>query len=362
LSLSYILLVSGSNEWITFGLFLLFIFLMLSLDLGLFNRKVHVIKTSEAAGWTVVWVMLSLGVYVLLYNFGHLVHGIENMQNLEAIQAKYKQPFKIISEDYGQSIHNYRSILSLEYITGYIVELSLSVDNIFVIILIFASFGVEKKMYHRVLFFGILGAIVFRFIFIFAGSFLISKFFWITYIFAAFLVFTGIRMFLTRDKEETIDPEKHPIVKFCAKYFRVHPSFVGKNFRININGRNYITPLFVVLLIVEFTDLIFAIDSVPAVFAITSDPYIVFFSNIFAIMGLRSMFFLLLNALDKIHYFKIGLSAILVFVGFKMFFEEWLHHIGFTTGTSLFVIVGILLISVVASLLFPKKDKLVRVD
>jgi tellurite resistance protein TerC len=322
---------------------------MLALDLGLFNRHVHVVKTREAAGWTVIWVSLSACIYVVLYNYGHLLHGIENIGALQEIQTQYKQPFKIIPHDFEESLHNYRSVLAIEYITGYIVELSLSVDNIFVIILIFSSFGVEKKMYHRVLFFGILGAIIFRFIFIFAGSYLISKFSWVTFVFAGFLVFTGIRIFLTRDKEEKIDTERHPIVKFCAKYFRVHPAYAGKSFIVNINGRNFITPLFVVLLIVEFTDLIFAVDSVPAVFAITSDPYIVFFSNIFAIMGLRSMFFLLLNALDKIHFFKIGLSFILVFVGFKMFFEEWLHHIGFTTGMSLLIIVSILLISVVVS-------------
>jgi tellurite resistance protein TerC len=355
LVLSTLLSASASNEWISFGVFLVFIFLMLALDLGLFNRHVHVVKTREAAGWTVLWVTLSACIYVVLYNYGHLLHGIESISNLQEIQAQYKQPFKIIPSDFDESLHNYRSVLAIEYITGYIVELSLSVDNIFVIILIFSSFGVEKKMYHRVLFFGILGAIVFRFIFIFAGSYLISKFFWVTYVFAAFLVFTGIRIFLTRDKEDKIDTERHPIVKFCAKHFRVHPSYAGKKFTVKINGRSFITPLFVVLLIVEFTDLIFAVDSVPAVFAITSDPYIVFFSNIFAIMGLRSMFFLLLNALDKIHYFKIGLSFILVFVGLKMFFEEWLHHIGFTTGMSLLVIVGILLISIVASLLFPPK-------
>ena len=344
----------------SFGIFIVFILLMLSLDLGLFNKHEHVISTKEAAGWTGVWILLALGIYVLLYNFGTQLHGITDLQSLKDIQAKYKQPFRIIDSDFEQSIHNYKSILSLQYITGYIIELSLSVDNIFVIILIFSSFGVEKRMYHRVLFFGILGAILFRFIFIFAGSFLISKFFWITYIFAAFLVFTGVRMFLTRDNEEKIDADKHPIVRFCAKYFRVHPKYVGKKFRVKINGTNFITPLFVVLLIIEFTDLIFAVDSVPAVFAITTDPYIVFFSNIFAIMGLRSMFFLLLNALDKIHYFKIGLSFILVFVGLKMCFEEWLKEIGFTTGASLLVIVGILLISIVASLLFPKEKKAIK--
>lgn len=359
MNISAILLTSGLNESISFGLFVVFILLMLSLDLGIFNKNVHVITSREAAGWTLLWSLIAVGVYVLLYNFGDKLHGIESVQDLEAIHSKYNQPFRVIGDDFDQSLHNYRSILSLQYITGYIVELSLSVDNIFVIILIFASFGVEKRMYHRVLFYGILGAIVFRFLFIFTGSYLISKFFWITYLFAGFLVFTGVRMFLSRDKEEKIDAEKHPIVKFCAKYFRVHPSYAGKQFFVNINGKNLITPLLVVLMIVELTDVLFAIDSVPAVFAITKDPYIIFFSNIFAIMGLRSMFFLLLNVVDRIHYFKIGLSFILVFVGLKMFFEERLETIGFTTGTSLLVIVGILLISIVASLLFPKKNKLI---
>jgi len=239
----------------------------------------------------------------------------------------------------------------------FIVELSLSVDNIFVIILIFSSFGVEKRLYHRVLFWGILGAIVFRFIFIFTGSYLINRFHWLIFVFAAFLVFTGIRMFLTRDKEESIDTERHPIVRFCSKYFRVHSRYEGKKFWLKIDGRKLVTPLFIVLLVVEFTDVLFAVDSVPAVFAITKDPYIVFFSNIFAILGLRTMFFLLLNVMDKFHYFKTGLSFILIFVGGKMFAEDFLARIGFTTAHSLLIIVSILLISIAASLLYPKKHK-----
>ncbi len=354
-------ILSGLNfsEMTSFGIFLLFVFGMLAIDLGVFNKHEHVISTREAAGWTLIWAMLALGMYAFILYFGEKIHGIsaDDPFRLEYIKEKYGTPFAFDRKNYELSVDHYRSSLGLEFITGYIVELSLSVDNIFVIILIFASFGVEKRLYHRVLFWGILGAIIFRFIFIFTGAFLINKFQWIIFVFAGFLVFTGIRMFLSRDKEDKIDTERHPIVRFCSKYFRVHPKYEGRKFWLKADGKTFVTPLFIVLLIVEFSDVLFAVDSVPAVFAITKDPYIVFFSNIFAILGLRTMFFLLLNVMDKFHYFKVGLAFILVFVGGKMFGEGWLHKIGFTTGHSLLVIVGILLISIAASLLFPKKEK-----
>ncbi len=342
------------NEMLFFGGFLLFVLLMLALDLGVFHRKEHEVTTREAALWSSLWFSLSMGMYFFILYNGEILHGIADMEKLIDIKGKYNQPF-ILENTFLASLENYKKILSLEYLTGYVIELSLSVDNIFVIILIFASFGVEKKMYHRVLFWGILGAIVMRFFFIFAGSYLITHFAWIIYLFAAFLIFTGIKMFLQRDKEETIDIEKHPIVRFCSKHFRVHKQFEGKKFFIKQNGKTYITPLFVVLLMVEFTDLIFAVDSVPAIFAITKDPYIVFYSNIFAILGLRSMFFLLFNVIGKFHYFKLGLAFILVFVGVKMMLHEQLQGLGFTTMHSLVVIVSILTLSIVASLLFPKK-------
>jgi tellurite resistance protein TerC len=329
---------------------------MLTLDLGVFNKRAHEISIRESTLWTFVWVTLSFLMYFFLLHNGEKIHGIYNINDLISIQSTYKQPFIINKNNFSASLESYRKTLSLEYLTGYIIELSLSADNIFVIILIFISFGVEKKLYHRVLFWGILGAIVFRFIFIFSGSFLVSKCHWVIYIFALFLVFTGIKMLFGRRKDENIIPEKHFIVRFCSKYFRTHPRYEGEKFVLKRDGKTYITPLFVVLFIIEFTDLLFAVDSIPAIFAITIDPYIVFFSNVFAILGLRSMFFLLHNIIGRFYLFKYGLALVLIFVGVKMFFAEQLKEIGMTTFHSLMIIVSILVLSMIASLLFTKKN------
>lgn len=195
-----------------------------------------------------------------------------------------------------------------------------------------------------------------RFAFIFLGSTLINQFGWILYLFGAFLVYTGIMMFINRNADDEIDTQNHKVVKFASRYFSVYPRYVGNKFFIIRKGKRFVTPLFVVLLIIEFTDLIFAVDSIPAIFAITKDPYIVFFSNIFAILGLRSMFFLLVNVIHKFHYLKTGLSVLLVFIGVKMLGHHWLLLWGFKTNHSLFIILGILTVSVVASLIFPKKS------
>src|SRR6202012_2762532 len=210
--------------------------------------------------------------------------------------------------------------------------------------LIFTAFAVSPKHYHKVLFWGIIGAVVMRFLFIFVGATLITHFHWILYLFGAFLVYTGVTMFINRNQEEEIDPENHKIVKFASKYFAVHPQFEGDRFFIRIDKKKLITPLFLVLLIIEVTDLVFAVDSIPAIFSITKDPYIVFFSNIFAILGLRSMFFLLVNIIDKFRFLKIGLSALLAFIGLKMLAGEYAERLGLTTFTSLIVILAILAI------------------
>jgi len=196
---------------------------------------------------------------------------------------------------------------------------------------------------------------VMRFLFIFLGATLISQFHWILYLFGAFLVYTGVMMFINRNNEDEIDPENHKVVKFASKYFAVHPKFEGGKFFVKIDRKKFITPLFLVLLIIEVTDLVFAVDSIPAIFSITKDPYIVFFSNIFAIMGLRSMFFLLVNIIDKFHYLKTGLAVLLAFIGLKMLAGDYAEKIGLTTGMSLLIILGILVVSIGASLLFPKK-------
>lgn len=345
-----------THELLFFGGFLLFIALMLALDLGLFTKKNQEIKFKQAAIMSAIWVLLALGFFVVLRIWGYELHNIQDFETLNQVIEKHKHAIHIIPGDLGASLQIYNQNLALEYITGYIVEYALSVDNIFVMVLIFSSFGVDPKHYHRVLVWGILGAVVLRFIFIFVGAALINQFDWILYLFGLFLVYTGFMMFINRNQEETIDPKNHKIVRFAAKHFPVYPEFVGDHFFHRIDGKKYITPLFLVLLMIESTDVVFAVDSIPAIFSVTQDPYIVFFSNIFAILGLRSMFFLLVNVIQKFHYLKTGLSVLLVFIGLKMLFHHWLQAWGFTTTHSLLIILGILIVSIVASLLFPKKE------
>lgn len=347
-----------SNESVFFGSFILFIILMLSIDLGVFNKKDKKVSMTEAAVMSFIWVSFAIGFYFLLLSEGETLHGITDFARLQEITARHLHNIKLDPGDFTASLMHYKQNLALEFLTGYVIEYALSVDNIFVMVLIFSAFNVDEKYYHRVLFWGILGAVIMRFLFIFIGSTLISEFGWIMYIFGAFLLYTGIVMFLNREEEEKIDTENHKVVRFASRYFSVYPEYVGHKFFVRINGKNMITPLFIVLLIVEFTDLIFAVDSIPAIFAVTKDPYIVFFSNIFAILGLRSMFFLLVNIIHKFHYLKTGLSFLLVFIGLKMLGHHWLSEWGFTTKHSLFVILLILTVSIVASLVFPKKREL----
>lgn len=344
-----------SSEYLFFGSFLLFIILMLSIDLGVFNKKDHVVGFKEAGIMSFIWVSFALGFYFLLLTEGQLLHGIGNYAQLESITSAHLHNITLIPDNFTASLRLYNENLALEFLTGYVIEYALSVDNIFVMVLVFSAFDVKEKYYHRVLVWGIIGAIVMRFAFIFLGSTLINQFSWILYIFGAFLVYTGFLMFINRHDDDKIDPENHKVVKFASRYFSILPDYVGNKFFVTRHGKRYITPLFVVLLIIEFTDLIFAVDSIPAIFSVTKDPYIVFFSNIFAILGLRSMFFLLVNVIHKFHYLKIGLAFLLIFIGIKMLGHHWLVLWGFTTGHSLFIILGILTVSVVASLMFPKK-------
>lgn len=309
----------------------------------------------EAATMSFIWVSFAIGFYFLLLSEGEVLHDITNFAELQEITAKHLHNIALIPDNYAVSLALYKQNLALEFLTGYVIEYALSVDNIFVMVLIFSAFGVNEKYYHRVLFWGIIGAVIMRFLFIFLGATLINEFGWILYLFGAFLVYTGIMMFINRSEDESIDTENHKVVRFASRYFSVYPEFAGNRFFIKIDGKRMITPLFIVLLIVEFTDLIFAVDSIPAIFAVTKDPYIVFFSNIFAILGLRSMFFLLVNVIHKFHYLKTGLSVLLIFIGVKMLGHHWLSDWGFRTSHSLFIILFILTASIVASLAFPKK-------
>jgi tellurite resistance protein TerC len=336
--------------------FLVFIFLMMAIDLGLFGKSEKPVSLKEASIMSGVWVALALGFYMLILHYGDMLHSVNDMARLKEINANHLHNLKLTG-NFAADLQVYRTNLGLEFLTGYVVEYALSIDNIFVMVLIFSAFSVDKRYYHKVLLWGIIGAVLMRFLFIFLGSALITEFHWILYIFGAFLVYTGLMMFINRNKEDKIDPDKHPVVKFASRFFAVHQHFVGGKFFVKMDGKKMITPLFLVLLIIEATDLVFAVDSIPAIFSITKDPYIVFFSNIFAILGLRSMFFLLINIIDKFHYLKVGLAALLAFIGIKMLVSHYAEQIGLTTGRSLLIIVAILAISIVASLIFPKDKR-----
>jgi tellurite resistance protein TerC len=345
------------RELIVFSIFIIFILLVLTIDLGVFSRKSHIIRLREAIAWSFIWITLAIGFYFLIRSHGDLIHGIKSDAQLNAIVNNYGHSMGAPAHTFEEKLQVYKESLSLEYITGYLIEYALSVDNVFVMVLIFLSFNVAQKYYKRVLFWGILGAIIMRFIFIFVSSALIQNFFWILYVFGALLVFTGIRMFISRNKEEKIETQKHPVVRFASKYFSVYPKYVGHHFWIRKNGRSLFTPLFLVLLVIEFSDVIFAVDSVPAIFSVTKDPYIVFFSNVFAILGLRSLFFLVMNLMNSLVYLKHGLSFLLTFIGVKMFIGDWLKENGFTTEYSLYIVLLILTVSIASSLFSKRKMK-----
>jgi tellurite resistance protein TerC len=291
--------------WIGFNVFVLG---MLALDLGVFHRKAHVVSVREAAIWSAVWVALAL-----LFNLG-------------------------IWLGFGPQ-------KGVEFLTGYLIEKSLSVDNIFVFALLFAYFAVPPEYQHRVLFWGILGALVMRAIFIAAGAALLAQFHWIIYLFGAFLVLTGIKMAFAPDRG--LEPEKNPVLRLVRRLVPVTDRYHGQRFFVREGGALVATPLFLVLVLVETTDLIFAVDSIPAIFAVTLDPFIVYTSNVFAILGLRSLYFLLAGVMAKFTYLKLGLAAILVFVGIKMAIVD-LYKI--PAGVSLAVVATMLAVAIVASL------------
>ena len=298
--------------WIAF---IAFVLAMLALDLGVFHRTPHEVRPKEAGIWVAVWVSLALVFAAGL----HFWVGKE---------------------------------VALTFLTGYVIEEALSADNIFVMVLIFEYFRVPKNCQHRVLFYGILGALVMRGLFIAAGAALVSNFHWILYIFGALLVVTGARMAFKKDEE--FDGEQNKIVKLVRRYLPMSHSFHGKHFFTMENGRRIATPLLLVLILVEFTDLIFAIDSIPAIFGVTTDPFLVFTSNIFAVMGLRSLYFLLAAVVNRFHLLKYGLALILSFVGFKMLTERWIE---IDIMLSLVIILGVLSLSIVASLIWTKPEQ-----
>jgi tellurite resistance protein TerC len=307
---------TNTLPWWAWAGFLVFIALMLALDLGVFNRKAQEVSLKQALTWCAVWFSLAMGF------------------NLLIASQLGRQP-------------------ALEFFTGYLIELCLSVDNVFVFIVIFQYFRVEPRYQHRVLFWGILGAVIMRAIFIFAGISLINQFHWIIYIFGAFLVYTGIKLAQPK-KEDGFDPEKNPAVKLARRLMPVTHYFEGGNFFTRVNGKLHATPLFLVLLIVETTDVMFALDSIPAVIAITRNEFIIFTSNIFAILGLRSLYFAVSGVMKLFRFINIGLSVILVFVGGKMLATYFDFHV--PISWSLAIIATVLTASILASLLIPAKN------
>lgn len=340
------------TEILFLGGFVVFIAAILVLDMLVIDRKAHVVSIKEAGTWTAVWIGLALLFSVFLWFHGDMVHGIENMQDLQAVAARYAAHLKLDASDFEASLQQYRHYMTISYISGYLIEKTLSVDNLFVMMMIFTSFGVGKNEYQHVLNWGILGAIVLRFIFIFLGAAIISRFDWILLVFGALLVYSGIKMYVNRNKKEEINVEKHPLVKFLTKTGRMYPKFMGDKFFVREAGKWLLTPLFVTVLVIEFSDLIFAFDSIPAVFSVSLDPYVVFFSNIFAILGLRAMFFLLAAIADKFRYLKTGVCVLLVFIGVKMLIHEYFE---IDAIASLLFIIAVLIISIGASLIIPQK-------
>jgi len=358
-----ILLSVNWNESIFFGSFLVFVLFVLLLDLGVFSKDNHRVSLKEALLWTLVWVACAISFYFFLAYRGEMIHGITGLEQLKHLIHHNEHLIEVEGKDYATLIEEYRKTISIEYLTGYFIEYALSVDNIFVMLLIFQTFNVRERYYKRVLFWGVLGAVVLRFTFIFLGAAIIHHFHWVLYLFGGFLIFSGLRIFLKKESGEKMDVQKHPVVRLASKIWNVYPKYIGENFFVRLNHKFYITPLFLVLLVIEFSDLIFAVDSVPAIFVVTKDPFIVFFSNIFAIMGLRSMFFLLANIIHYFYYLKYGLGVLLTFIGCKMIFHEFMTEtLHIDNVRSLYIVAGILIVSVIISLMFPQKNESVISD
>ncbi|WP_372723356.1 TerC family protein [Immundisolibacter sp.] len=309
--------ISIGEPWM-WGAFVAFVLVMLALDLLVFGgRKAHKVGVREAAAWSAVWISLAL-----LFNAGLWWH---------------------LNASVGPQIADQKA---LEFLTGYLIEKSLSVDNVFVFLLIFSSFHVAAEYQRRVLIYGVLGAIVMRAVMILAGAWVVREFSWVLYLFGFFLVVTGMRMLVMAEK--TPDLEKNPVLKFARRHLRISEGDHGEKFSVIKNGVRYFTPLFLVLILIEVSDLVFAVDSIPAIFAITTDPFIVFTSNIFAILGLRALYFLMADVADRFHLLKYGLAMVLTFIGAKMLITPWYHM---PVAASLAIVAVLIGASVIASLI-----------
>ena len=322
--------------WVGFNAMVI---VMLLVDLLVFHRKAHEVRFKEAIGWSIVWVTLGLSFTVFVYYY------YQHFYDPALAAATPAGPNATLGAMTGGEA-------SLKYVTGYLIEKSLSVDNLFVFLLIFRYFAVPAAYQHRVLFWGIIGALIFRAIFIFAGVALIHQFHWMIYVFGAFLVFSGTKLAFEKDKE--IHPEKNPVLKLTKRMMPLTHEYHGQKFFIIEAGRRVATPLLVALIVVETTDIIFAVDSIPAIIAITADPFLVYTSNVFAILGLRALFFALAAFMDLFHYLHYGLAAVLIFVGVKMLIVDF---VDIPTLVSLGVVAALLGGSVILSMVLPHKPE-----
>ena len=325
-----------SEYWWFYAGFTAFVLLLLAIDLGVFHREAHEVSFKEATTWSVIWVVLALA-----FNYGFYLYALNTFPTDPRLTALPAFDPAAAARQTG-----------LEFLTGYIVEKSLAVDNIFVFVVVFNFFAIPPKYQHRVLFYGIIGALVFRAIFIAMGS-VLMQYTWVVILFGVFLILTGIKMFFAPEKG--IHPERNPIIRLFKRFVPVTPQLHGQRFFVALDGRRHATPLFVALLFLEMSDIIFAVDSVPAIFALTREPLIVFTSNVFAILGLRAMYFMLAGAIDRFHMLKYGLAVVLVFVGLKM---VWLNEAfggKFPITWSLGIILAVIAVSVALSLQFPRR-------
>ncbi len=341
-----ILLFPFADYWWLYGLFTLFVLSMLALDLGVFHREAHPVSVKEAAVWSTVWISLALLFCAGFWQYAHF-----KLPTYAPLLAELASK-GITGADAALAAAKLADQSTLEFLTGFVVEKALSVDNIFIFVVVFSYFAIPSKYQHRVLFYGVLGALVFRIIFISIGAALM-QFHWIILLFGAFLILTGIKILFAPEKP--LEPEKNPVIRLLKKFIPVTPALVGDKFFVRKTGILHATPLFVCLCFLELTDILFAVDSVPAIFAITKEPLIVFTSNIFAILGLRALFFLLAGVMHRFRFLKYGLGIILIFVGLKM---VWLNDAfggKFPVSWSLGIIGGILAISVIASLAIPPR-------
>jgi tellurite resistance protein TerC len=325
-----------SEYWWFYAAFAGFVVLLLALDLGVFHRQSHAVSFKEATVWSLIWISLALSFNFVLYRYA---------------LWKFPQDPRLLALP-GFDPSAAAGQVSLEFLTGYIIEKSLSVDNIFIFVVIFSYFAVPAMYQHRVLFYGIIGAFIFRAIFIAMGS-VLMQYHWVILVFGAFLIITGVKMMFTPEKK--VDPEKNFLIRLFKRFVPVTPRMHGKRFFVRLNNALHATPLLMALLFLEMTDVIFALDSVPAIFAVTQEPMLVFTSNIFAILGLRAMYFLLAGAVDKFYLLKYGLAVVLIFVGLKMIWLNNLFDGKFPITLSLLIIIGVIALSVMLSLLFPKK-------